>query len=186
MNSPLFLLAIPQNRFCDQQLFDLKEILERDSGQCRILSKSGKEAKGEAKSIIQPDGMLVDWNRYLQGKQKYDAVIIIGGKGSKSSIWEDPILPQILTDHFRAGKILGAFGLSVVALARAGLISRCEVSAIQDEACLKELEDVGAFPETKSLVANDKIITSNDPSNGKIFGENVLKLLGDGSKGEFG
>ena len=104
MDSPLILLVIPQNRFCSQELFGLKEVLIREKVQCRILSKTGKEAKGEDKSFIQPDGMLVDWNRYLQGRKKYDAVIVIGGKGSKISIWEDPILPQILTDHFRAGK----------------------------------------------------------------------------------
>ena len=129
--------------------------------------------------MFQPDGMLVDWNRFLQGKQKYDAVIVIGGKGAKSSIWEDPILPQILTDHFRAGKILGAFGLSVVALARAGLVSRSEVSAQKEEGCLKELVDAGAFPEEKNLVVVDRIITSNDPSTGKIFGETILELLRD-------
>ena len=179
MSAALFLLVIPQNRFCEQQLFDLKEVLEGGGGECRILSKSGKEAKGEAKTLFQPDGMLVDWNRFLQGKPKYDAVIVIGGKGAKSSIWEDTILPQILTDHFRAGKILGAFGLSVVALARAGLISRCEVSAQKEEACLKELDDVGAFPEDKNLVVVNRIITSNDSSTGKIFGETILELLRD-------
>ena len=89
MNSPLILLVIPQKQFCSQQLFDLKELLIKKKGQCRILSKSGKEAKGEGKSSIQPDGMLVDWNRYLEGRQKYDAVIVIGGKGSKTSIWEN-------------------------------------------------------------------------------------------------
>ena len=177
MSTALFLLVIPQNRFCEQQLFDLKEVLEGGGGECRILSKSGKEAKGEAKTLFQPDGMLVDWNRFLQGKPKYDAVIVIGGKGAKSSIWEDTILPQILTDHFRAGKILGAFGLSVVALARAGLVSRCEVSAQKEEACLKELDDAGAFPEDKNLVVVNRIITSNDPSAGKIFGETTLELL---------
>ena len=179
MSAALFLLVIPQNRFCEQQLFDLKEVLEGGGGECRILSKSGKEAKGEAKTLFQPDGMLVDWNRFLQGKPKYDAVIVIGGKGAKSSIWEDTILPQILTDHFRAGKILGAFGLSVVALARAGLVSRYEVSAQKEEACLKELDDAGAFPEEKNFVVVNRIITSNDSSTGKIFGETILELLRD-------
>ena len=178
MNSPLILLVIPQNRFCEQQLFDLKDLLERESGKCRILSKSGKQVIGEGKTQVQPDGMLVDWNRYLQGKQKYDAVVVIGGKGSKSTIWNDTILPQILTDHFRAGKILGAFGLSVVALARAGLVSRCAVSAINDEACLKELNDVGAFPEEKNLIAIDRIITSNSSNSGEEFGMKILELLG--------
>ena len=172
-----FLLVIPQNRFCEQELSDLKEILDQGSSKCVVLSKSGKEGKGEGQTILQPDGMLVDWNRHLLGKQKYDAVIVIGGKGSKNSIWEDPILPQILTDHFRAGKILGAFGLSVVALARAGLISQCEISAINDQACLKELEDAGAFPEEKKMIATERIITSKDPEGGKKFGEALLRML---------
>ncbi len=172
-----FLLVIPQNRFCGQELSDLKEVLDRGPGKCVVLSKSGKEGKGEDKTILQPDGMLVDWNRHLLGKQKYDAVIVIGGKGSRNYIWEDPILPQILTDHFRANKILGAFDLSVVALARAGLISSCEVSAPMDENCFKELEEVGAFPEDKALVVVDRIITSNDVGSGKAFGEIILKLL---------
>ena len=178
MNSPLILLVIPPNRFCSQQLFDLKEVLVKKSVQYRVLSKTGKEGKGEDKSLIQPDGMLVDWNRYFQGKQKYDAVVVIGGKGSKNSIWEDPILPQILTDHFRSGKILGAFGLSVVALARAGLISQCEISAIDDQACLKELVDAGAFPEEKKIITTERIITSKDPEGGKEFGEALLRMLG--------
>ena len=177
MNSPLILLVIPQKQFCSQQLFDLKELLIKKKGQCRILSKSGKEAKGEGKSSIQPDGMVVDWDRYLEGRQKYDAVIVIGGKGSKTSIWEDPILSQILTDHFRAEKVLGAFGLSVVALARAGLISQCEVSAVDDQDCLKELQDAGAFPEEKNMIITGKIITSNDPGGGKRFGKALLKML---------
>jgi protease I len=179
MGKKLFLLVIPQNRFCEKQLFDLKKVLEEGAGKCLVLSKSGKETKSDAKSLFQPDGMLVDWNRFLQGKQKYDAVIVIGGKGAKSSIWEDPILPQILTDHFRAGKILGAFGLSVVALARAGLVSRCEVSAQKEEAFLKELDYAGAFPEEKNLVVVNRIITSNDSSTGKIFGKTILELLRD-------
>tara|TARA_Y100001936_G_scaffold229412_1_gene251579 strand:+ start:405 stop:947 length:543 start_codon:yes stop_codon:yes gene_type:complete len=178
MDSPLILIVIPQNRFCSKQLFDLKEVLLKNKVQCLIFSKSGKEAKGEDKSFIQPDGMLVDWNRFLQGKQKYDAVIVIGGKGSKNSIWEDPILPQILTDHFRAGKILGAFGLSVVALARAGLISQCEISAVDDQACLQELAEAGAFPEKKKLITTERIVTSNDPEGGKKFGEALLRILG--------
>ena len=178
MNPHLILLVIPQNRFCGKQLFDLKGVLLKESNKCLILSKTGKEAKGEEKSSIEPDGMLVDWDRYLPARQKFDAVIVIGGKGSKTSIWEDPILPQILTDHFRAGKVLGAFGLSVVALARAGLISQCEVSAIDDQACLKELEDAGAFPEEKKMIATGRIITSNDPEGGKNFGEALIRMLG--------
>ena len=36
MSGYLFLLVIPQNHFCEQQLFDLKKILEEGAGECRI------------------------------------------------------------------------------------------------------------------------------------------------------
>ncbi len=172
-----FLLVIPQNRFCEKELEDLMMVLEKGHDKCVVLSKSGKAAKGEANTLIQPDGMLVDWNRHLLQKNKYDGVVVIGGKGSRNYIWEDQILPQILTDHFRAGKLIGAFDLSVVALARAGLISSLEVSAPKDEKCLQELQAAGAFPEEKGLVVVDQIITSNNKNSGKAFGETMVKLL---------
>ena len=96
MNSPLFLLVIPQNRFCEQQLFDLKEVLERESGKCRILSKAGKKVKGEGKTLVQPDGLLVDWNRYLQGKQKY--------AGTGSIVWPSTVAGRQTEVHFSCGK----------------------------------------------------------------------------------
>ena len=80
---------------------------------------------------------------------------------------------------YKRQKILGAFDLSVVALARAGLLTSCEVSAPKDEKCLKELEAVGAFPEEKALVVVNRVITSNDAGSGKAFGEIILKLLHD-------
>ena len=172
-----FLLVIPQNRFCEKELEDLKTILEKDQNKCVVLSKSGKPAKGEANTLIQPDGMLVDWNRHLLQKNKYDGVVVIGGKGSRNYIWGDQILPQILTDHFRAGKLIGAFDLSVVALARAGLISSLEVSVPKDEKCIQEIKGVGAFTEEKDLVVVDRIITSNNKNSGKAFGEKIIKIL---------
>jgi len=72
---------------------------------------------------------------------------------------------------------LGAFDLSVVALARAGLISSLEVSSTKDEKCLQELKGAGAFVEDKNMVALDRIITSNDKNSGKAFGEEIIKLL---------
>lgn len=176
--SLIILIVIPQNRFCDQQLLDLKAVFERIPLKMIVLSKSGKEAVGEKKARLTPDGILVDWDKKFILNKKYDAVVVVGGKGAKNSIWNDPILPQILTDHFRAGKVVGALGLSVVALARAGLLVGQDASAPGHEVCIQELKDAGIFISENPLTYTNQIVTAGDDSSGKLFGEKVLELLG--------
>jgi putative intracellular protease/amidase len=176
--SLIILIVIPQNRFCDQQLSDLKSVFEDIPLKTIVLSKSGTEAVGEMKTRLTPDGILVDWDKKFILNKKYDAVVVVGGKGAKNSIWNDPILPQILTDHYRSGKVVGALGLSVVALARAGLLSGQDASAPDHEACIKELKDAGVFVVEELLTCSNKIVTAGGDSSGKLFGEKVLELLG--------
>ena len=176
--SLIILIVIPQNRFCDQQLLDLKAVFEKIPLKMIVLSKSGKEAVGEKKTRLTPDGILVDWDKKFILNKKYDAVVVVGGKGAKNSIWNDPILPQILTDHFRAGKVVGALGLSVVALARAGLLAGQDASAPDHEVCIQELKDAGTFISENPLTCSNQVVTAGDDSSGKLFGEKVLELLG--------
>ena len=176
--SIIILLVIPQNRFCDQQLSELKSTFDEVSMKTIILSKLGNEAVGEEKTRIIPDGILVDWDKKILHKKNYDAVVVVGGKGAKNSIWNDPILPQILTDHFRAGKIVGALGLSVVSLARAGLLSRRDASTPNNKNCIRELEEAGAFVVDEPLTSADNVVTAADNSSGKLFGKEILRLLG--------
>jgi protease I len=173
----IILLVIPQSRFCDQQYLDLKSVFDQNSLRTIVLSKSGNEAVGENKTRVLPDGILVDWDKKFLSNKKYDAVVVVGGKGAKNFIWKDPILPQILTDHFRAGKIVGALGLSVVCLARAGLLARQEVSAPNDKGCVQELEDAGAYVEKNPLIYSDQVVTARDDNGGRMFGEKIIQLL---------
>jgi len=176
--SLIILIVIPQNRFCDQQLLDLKSVFDEIPLKTIILSKSGTEAVGEMKTRLTPDGILVDWDKKFLQNKRYDAVLVVGGKGAKNSIWNDPILPQILTDHYRAGKVVGALGLSVVALARAGLLTRQEASVPNHKSCIQELEEAGAFVAEEPLTSSNNIVTAGDDSSGKLFGKKILELLG--------
>ena len=95
------------------------------------------------KGKFQPDGMIVDWNKQIRLNNKYHAVILVGGKGAKKSLWDDPIVPQILTDHYRFGSIIGAIGTAIVVLVRACLVSG-EVPRRDDDVACKELESLNA------------------------------------------
>lgn len=174
--SAIILIVIPQNRFSDPQLQELQSVFESVPLQTVVLSKSGCEAVGEMKTKVAPDGILVDWDKRFLPNKKYDAVVVVGGKGAKNSIWNDTILPQILTDHYRDGKVIGALGLSVVALARAGLLTRQETSAPDHELCARELEEAGAHISKEPLTTCDRIVTAE--SSGKLLGQKILELLG--------
>ena len=173
----VILIVIPQNRFCEQQLFDIKSVFDEVSLKSVVLSKTGKEAVGEGKTKLTPDGILVDWDKKFVQNKYYDAVLVVGGKGSRNSIWNDPVLPQILTDHFRAGKVVGAMGLSVIALLRAGLLSRQEVSVSAGEKYVEELEEAEVYISEEPLTFNEQIVTAAGWAHGKPFGEKVLELL---------
>ena len=174
----IILLVIPQNRFCDQQLLDLKAVFAAIPVKTVTLSKTGTEAIGEMKTRLIPDGILVDWDKRFLPNKKYDAVVVVGGKGAKNSIWNDPILPQILTDHYRAGKVVGALGLSVVSLARAGLLTGQDASAPDHESCIRELKDAGAFVVEEPLTYSNQIVTAGDDTSGELLGKKILELLG--------
>jgi putative intracellular protease/amidase len=103
---------------------------------------------------------------------------VVGGKGAKNSIWSDPILPQILTDHYRSGKVVGALGISVVALARAGLLTGQDASVPDNEACIREVKDAGVYISEDPLTFSNQIVTAGSDSSGKLVGEKVLELLG--------
>ena len=178
MDSRIILIVIPQSRFCDQQLLDLKTVFDEKLLKSVVLSKSGTEAVGEMKTTFTPDGILVDWDKRFLPNKRYDAVLVVGGKGAKNSIWSDPVLPQILTDHYRSGKVVGALGISVVALARAGLLTGQDASVPDNETCIREVKDAGVYISEDPLTFSNRIVTAGSDSSGKLVGEKVLELLG--------
>ena len=176
--SLIILLVIPQNNFCEQQLRDLNTVFDSKLVRSVILSNSGQEAVGEMRTRLMPDGILVDWDKRFLPNKKFDAVVVVGGKGAKKLIWDDPILPLILTDHYRAGKVLGALGLSVVSLARAGLLAGQQTSAPNHKSCTQELKIAGAHIIDEPMTHSDQIVTARDDSSGKLLGKKILELLG--------
>ncbi len=121
LSGKLILVAIPKSQFEEGELLPLREILIGAGARVFVLSKSGQAARGMEKTSFQPDGTIVDWDKQPGVVGKYHAVVVLGGRGASKSLWEDPILPQILTDHFRAERIVAAMGEGAPVLVRAGL-----------------------------------------------------------------
>jgi len=171
------LMVIPRNQFDEDELLPTRNALESAGARVVILSKSGQEAVGMHKTRIQPHGMIIDWNKQAGILGKYDAVLLVGGKGAPKSLWDDPILPQILTDHFRAGKVVGAIGLSVIVLARASFLIQKEASGPGEERFQKELEEGSGYYSEEPVTRCDRIITASGGEAVNEFVEAVSSVL---------
>ena len=157
-------------------MFDTLEILKTYGPRVLVLSKSGQEAVGMNKTRFTPDGVLVDWDKQPGISGKYDAVLVMGGKGAPKSLWDDTILPQILTDHFRAGRVIGALGLGVAVLARASLLSY-EAAGPEDERFILELKQVGLTRSNDAVIQDGKVITAAGPDAAAEFAQAVLSAF---------
>ena len=170
------LIVIPKSQYEEQELFNVLEILKTADSRVIVLSKSGKEAVGMNKTKFKPDGMLVDWDKQQNVSGKYDAAIVMGGKGAPKSLWDDTILPQILTDHFRAGRVIGAIGMGGAVLARASLLSY-EAAGPDEEKFISELEDAGLSRSSSQVVRDGKVITASGPEAAEEFAHAILTVL---------
>ena len=176
LTSKNILIVIPKSQFQERELLDTLDVLKSAGPRIFVLSKSGQEAVGMNKTRFTPDGMLVDWDKQQGISRKYDAVLILGGKGAPKSLWDDNILTQILTDHFRAERVIGAIGLGVVVLARASLLSY-EAAGPEDEKFLQELESANLTRSSSPIVQDGKVVTASGSEVAIEFARTIVKAL---------
>lgn len=176
LKSKNVLIVIPKSQFQEQELFDTLKVLKASGLRILVLSKSGQEATGMNKTRFMPDGMLVDWDKQQDVVGKYNAVLVMGGKGAPKSLWDDNILPQILTDHFRAERVIGAIGLGVAVLARASLLSY-EAAGPDNEKFLLELENAGLTRSLSPVVQDERVITASGSEAATEFAQTILSAL---------
>ena len=170
------LIIIPKSQFCEQELNEIKTIFHQGGASIVILSKSGQEARGANKDKFKPDGMIVDWDKQFTVKGKYHAVILVGGKGASKSLWDDPIVPQILTDHYRIGSVIGAIGEALVVLLRASLIAG-EIPLPKDENTRKELERLNAVCVDIPVISNENLVLGQGAGSVIEFSQSIINCM---------
>ena len=128
------------------------------------------------KEKFQPDGMIVDWNKQIGVEGKYHAVILIGGRGAKKSLWDDPIVPQILTDHHRAGSVIGAMSSALVVLMQASLVTG-EIPAPLDGYTRKKLESLNVVYAKTPVTSLGNIVCGQGECFVDEFSQTILASI---------
>ena len=113
---------------------------------------------------------------YFIGSMYLLAVVLIGGKGAKKSLWDDQIIPQILTDHYRAGSVIGAMGSALVVLVRAALVTG-EIPLPNDKDAQEELESLGAVCVDTPVISLGSMVFGQGADFVDGFSQTILDLI---------
>jgi protease I len=163
------LMVIAPERFRDEELFVTKEELE-DAGHTTVVasSKKGKclGSRGGFATAVQ----VLDDVRTAD----YDAVVFVGGGGSKVYFANREAL-RIATEMHAMGKVVAAICLAPVILANAGLLKGRNATVAGTEA--KTIEFKGARYCGPGITVDGNIITGNGPKSSRLFGEKINELL---------
>ena len=170
--SKKILMVIAPENFRDEELFEPEKIFEDNGVTVTIASTSTGTAKGMLGATVKPDMALADVNM-----SEYDAIVIVGGAGSKNYLWENMELRQLVKDANARNRVVSAICISPVVLARAGVLEGKRCTVFPDPECVDELKEHGAAYVNRDVVVSDNVITGRDPKSAKSFARAVLDAI---------
>ncbi len=111
--------------------------------------------------------------------KQYDGLVIIGGSGSQTHLWDDDLLIEIVKFFFQSGKVVAAICLSPVVLARAGILKGKKATYYESPVSFREMKAGGALITNAPVVKDGRIITANGPAASQEFADVIVKALTD-------
>lgn len=111
--------------------------------------------------------------------KNYDGMIIIGGSGCQTHLWEDKLLVSLASYFHEAGKVVAAICLAPVVFARSGILKGRKATAYNSPAAFFEMKKGGAVLVGEPVVTDHRIVTANGPAASRDFAAAVIKELSD-------
>jgi len=112
--------------------------------------------------------------------QNYDGILIVGGGGAQSYLWDNTVLRGMVTAFHASAKVVAAICLAPVILARAGILMGRKATVFKTPISLKEMKAGGAVPSDKAVVKDGRIITADGPAAAAEFAEIFIHTLKGG------
>ena len=166
------LMVIAPKNFRDEELSIPKQYFESMGATVRIASVSKNEAIGMLGARVKPDLALSEVDI-----KKYDALVIVGGVGSREYLWNNEELLTLVKEAYDNNKVVAAICLSPVILARAGILEGKEATVFPSNDAVEELKKAGAKYVDKPVVISGKIITARDPKAAEEFAKAIAEEI---------
>ncbi len=166
----LFVLA--QKDFRDEEYIKPREAVEIAGAKVSVASPQGGRCSGMLGQIVDADHRIDEVNA-----EDYDAVVVVGGAGSKKQLWNNNNLHHILQAANEMGRIIAGICLSSVVLAKAGILEGRKATVFKTPEALEELRNFGADYVGGDIVADGNIITASGPEAAVKFGDKIVERL---------
>lgn len=170
------LMVIAPKDFRDEELSETKRVLESAGVKVTVASRTTAESRGMFGARARPDLALDRANA-----ADYDAVVFIGGSGSKA-YFDDPVAHSLASRAAGAGRLVGAICIAPSILARAGLLRGRRATVWDDQGpagpFAGALRAGGATFTGEDVVRDGKFVTANGPKAAERFGRILVESLG--------
>jgi len=166
------LMIIAPKDFRDEEFREPKAVLEEKGVKVTVASTATGTAKGMFGMQVIPD-ITVD----KVNPAEFDAVVVVGGSGSQTYLWNNLQVHKIVQSLHQQGGLVTAICISPVVLAKAGLLEGKKVTVFRTATTLNELEKVGALISDAPVMVDGKIITGKGPEAAREFGQKIAESL---------
>lgn len=163
------LMVVAPERFRDEELFDTRAVLEERGHGVVIASTRIGACPGSRGGHVFAEAALSD-----QRAADYDAIVFVGGGGSKL-LWQDENALRIAREAAAGARVLGAICLAPVILANAGVLRGRKATVAGTEA--RTIEAGGATYTGPGVTVDGNIVTANGPKSSMLFGQCIGDLL---------
>jgi deglycase len=107
----------------------------------------------------------------------YDGILIVGGGGAQSYLWDDELLGEMVKYFHASAKVVGAICLAPVVLARAGILKGKKATYFYSPVSFREMKAGGAVLVDKAVVADNRIVTASGPAAAAEFAGTFIRTL---------
>lgn len=111
--------------------------------------------------------------------EKYDALVIPGGPGSTTYLWNNPKVQEIIEFFNEQGKIVATICYACVAAAQSGILKDKKATVYPTSEARKIFEKCNVNFDNKGVVVleDEKIITAKGPKFSNEFGQAIIDML---------
>jgi len=164
------LMVLPPEQFDEQVMRCARSSLEMVHIATRAVSSEYDElVSGRLQDEFLVEGVLKE-----ETMESYSGLVIVGGEGAKA-LRSDVDVIRLLQEAAAQGKMIGAWGEAVGALASAGVVSGVKVTSSAD--CREDLKRAGAKVSTRQVVSSGNIVTGLDATVGMRFGKKLTQVV---------
>jgi protease I len=166
------LMIIAQKDFRDEEFREPMAILEKKGIEVTVASTATGTATGMFGMQVIPDTTVDEVS-----SSEFDAVVVVGGSGSQTYLWDNLQVHKIVQSLYKQGGLVAAICISPVALAKAGILRGKKATVFRTATTLNELKKVGALISDAPVVVDGKVITGKGPEAAREFGQKIAESL---------